>query len=227
MPYSNPVESGEPVQTFDHYANNGDLMSRLQAWRPQMFEGRGLDATYGSGVFWKYDRPGGLETNGGTPTNPADHNHDFRAFPADWDKTFDWVVYDGPYRLSGTSDHPFCVRFGLVDIPVSDRMQILIDGAVGCAHLVAPGGSLMIKCQDQVVSGARVFQTEILARKLEPLGFRKRDEFHGIFGGVASNPRGGKDHAAQVTSTLVLLERKPTGSKSCKWPVWKGGGLVG
>ena len=137
-----------------------------------------LDITYGHGKFWTDYKPPllvGVDLNP-TKTDPAIGPVDFCRPPFDH-RSFDVVVFDPPYKLSGTpSLDDFDERYG-IEAPTrwQDRMALILTGAARCADLARL--HLLVKVQDQVVSGAMRWQTREVADAVEPLGFRQADRF--------------------------------------------------
>jgi len=115
-----------------------------------------LDMTYGRGRFWSKlaDQPYQLIANDIDP-ELGDFSHDFRELP--WpDSNFDAVVFDPPYKLTGTpqGDDTYGNRSngyksvaGFYEAGISEGLRVL-----------KPGGVLFVKCMDQVVSGKQSWQ---------------------------------------------------------------------
>lgn len=167
-------------------------------------DGHVLDATYGEGNFWTVWRPERLTTM--DKYKPADVQGDF-VFPPFDDLTFDSVVFDPPYKLSGTPAlGQFDDRYG-IDKPMSyaDRMELILDGVYACSHLARK--YLLVKCQDQVVSGKVTWQTDEITRDLTYTGWwRKVDRFDFIY--TPRPQRGRQVHARRNTSQLLVFERR-------------------
>jgi len=111
-----------------------------------------LDATYGSGSWWK-----GLTcfdiTSNDLYNGDANHAYDFRAFPEAWEDGFDVVAYDPPYKLNGTGGEAD-ERYGCNDkVTVNDRKTLILQGFRGCSEVLRPGGYMLVKVQDQVAGG--------------------------------------------------------------------------
>lgn len=174
-----------------------------------------LDPTYGYGRFWTKWRPDYLI---GTDKNPqkspgeigvesdlrlCDRSVDFREMP--WlDRTFDAVVFDPPYKLSGTPDmDAMDERYG-IDVPErwQDRMQLCVDGVRECARV--SDRMLLIKCQDQVCSGRMRWQTREFAEAAE--GFRLVTHLQ-VSSYLPQPPGRSQKHPRNNFSTLLVLER--------------------
>jgi SAM-dependent methyltransferase len=125
-----------------------------------------LDPTFGEGAFWRRWRPAHLVACDLNPTkSPIGYPVDFTDLP--WPRCFDAVVFDPPYKLNGTggshaSDH----RFGVDTAGVAwqARYRLIEAGIREAARVLVPGGTLLVKCQDQVASGAVRWQTHDFAR---------------------------------------------------------------
>lgn len=166
-----------------------------------------FDATYGRGKWWTQYKPEHLITND-LYSEKADHHCDFRMLGNYIAGEVDAVAYDPPYKLNGTPAlTDFDNRYG-VDVPMSwqDKMLYIRDGFFGCADIVAPGGYLLAKCQDQVCSGAIRWQTHMLYEAASGIGFDLIDRFD-ILGGGRPQPKGRTQrHAYGRGSTLLVFQ---------------------
>ena len=184
------------------WPTNGHLIADVAALYD--FGDHVLDATYGRGNFWTTHRPAGLVTNDLNPESAAEHHHDFRHLPWD-DNKFNTVVFDPPYKLNGTPAlGEFDGRYG-IDQPTSwrDRLQLIHDGSVECARVASD--LLLIKCQDQVVSGKIRWQTLMLTGEMWAAGWELIDRFD-MLGGYRPQPEGRRQvHAHGRPSTLLVF----------------------
>lgn len=149
------------------------------------FDGDGVDVTYGRGGFWKKF----------TPRSLVQHDLfvdgvDFRELPHA-DCSFDYVVFDPPYKLNGTpalgdTDN----RYG-VDVAATKeaRLACIGDGLRECLRITRYGGHVLVKLQDQVVGGKVVWMTDDATRVAERRGFRKRDSIAFLGGGMKQPER--------------------------------------
>lgn len=199
----------EPVKVWDAWPTNAHLIAdcaRLGYLRPT---DRVLDPTYGKGTFWKVWKPDALTASDGIASkSPLGRAVDVRHLP--WpDKYFDSSVYDGPYKLNGTSrpeDEFVDERYGVHEkARWQDRMALLADGTVECARVTER--HLLVKCQDQVVSGKKRWQTTWVTEAAEKAGFGLVDRFD--FPSYRPQPMEGRTQrtAHVCSSQLLVFER--------------------
>lgn len=197
-----------PVLTLDRYPSNGHLIAAAHRLGWIRDDDRVLDTTYGLGTFWSVYRPEGIH---GTDLNPekseTGRSVDYHATGFD-DRSFDVVVFDPPYKLSGTPAlDEFDERYG-IEYPTrwQDRMTSCRAGAVEAARVA--DRTVLIKCMDQVVSGRRVWQTREFADAVLDLGGWRlvdRLDYH-----VDPRPQPGgrrQVHSLANYSTLLRLDR--------------------
>ena len=141
-----------------------------------------LDPTYGSaGGFWRRWRPERLVACDGDPAkSPIGYPVDFTELH--WpDRCFDAVVLDPPYKLNGSGgSHASDARYGVATSGTSwkSRHALINAGIAECARVLAPGGTLLVKCMDQVCGGAVRFQTREFADTAERAGCTLVDQLH-------------------------------------------------
>ena len=117
-------------------------------------------------------------------------------------------MYDPGYKLNGAPDSDVDERYGVeVYTRWQDRMQLCHDGINGLAPLVRRRGRLLIKCMDQVVSGAKRWQTREFADRAETHGFRLEDMLHMESHRVQPMDDRTQRHAHQNFSSLLVLKR--------------------
>ena len=173
-----------------------------------------LDATYGEGKFWTLFEPKRLVANDKYKGNQYNSlrwiwNFDFTDLPPGWYERFDTVVFDPPYKLNGTPDLGQMDFLYGVDRPLKwqGRMQLIINGAFECARVTAKGGTILVKCQDQVCSGAVRWQTDEITKVLEPVA-KKVDRFDYIRT-PQPQPKGRRQvHASANTSQLLVFRKR-------------------
>jgi len=229
------------------WADNSELIADVA--RLGYIVGTVLDPTYGEGTFWKAWRPDFLvgtdldPEKSGWILRPLDSSLsrlrcpksvDFTDLPY-LDLSFETVVFDPPYKFNGTPD-PAEERYGTHKTTRwQDRLDLILSGVDECARVASR--YLLVKCQDQVVSGRVVWQTDMVTDVANLAGFDKVDRFDFIGGrvqpsnrtkkcptcaGTGTNQHTGidcgpcdgsgrvpasQDHARRYSSTLLVFER--------------------
>lgn len=157
------------VMAISEAKNNAELMVECRELGYLDDEWLTWDATYGLGTFWKVWRPQYLI---GTDIDP-DKSNGYR-WGVDFTRShwragkFEAVVFDPPYKLNGTSACPSDDRYGVASKSTwQDRHKLIYRGIDECLRVLAPNGMLLIKCQDQVSSGAVRWQTRLFAEYAE------------------------------------------------------------
>jgi hypothetical protein len=201
-----------PVMAIGTWRNNAELiadMPRLGYLRDEWFI---LDPTYGLGRFWTKWRPRNLHASDISPAlSPIKPAIDFTKMP--WpSRFFDAVVFDPPYKLNGTSTGKGAsaadVRYGVTEYaPQADRHTLITDGITECVRVLKVGGTLLIKCQDQVCGGKVRWQTREFADHAESLGCRLVDMLH-IQSYRPQPPGRRQQHARRNYSTMLVLRRE-------------------
>lgn len=137
-----------------------------------------LDPTFGKGTFWKDWYPEGLVATDLHPLKSPDLDGGSDFLDPPWPAgQFDAVVFDPPYKLNGTPTDEVDERYG-VHLPSrwQDRMELCHAGLDSLAPLTRDW--FLVKCQDQVVSQAKRWQTREFSDHVEALGFRLVDMLH-------------------------------------------------
>jgi hypothetical protein len=197
-----------PVRSAHAWPTNGYLIADVARLGYLRRDDRVLDPTFGLGVWWDRWRPDRLTAHDLDPAKAPDGAHDFRALPYPR-AAFDAVAFDPPYKLNGTPDEATDGRYG-VDAPatVAERMGLILEGMTEAARVLVRRGVLLVKCQDQVVSGAIYWQTDELTAHAAMLGFVKVDRFD-LLGGGRPQPGGrAQQHAYGRPSTLLVFVGK-------------------
>lgn len=171
-----------------------------------------LDCTYGQGRFWTDWEPDPLNLvcSDLNPSSPYVEQHDFRSMPFS-DDAFDAVVFDPPFKLSGTSHSTGPASgdssYGISGyVPIQERHDLIFAGIDECMRVLKPGGFLLLKCQDQVSSGRVHWQTRIFAGHAEDAGASLVDMLH--LPSYRRQPRGTRQlHARRNYSTLLILRK--------------------
>lgn len=194
------------VLAYDTWRTNADLI--YDAWRLGYVHGFVYDVTPGLDGMWtkRIRAVEGIEEIHGNA-----QRLDFRHLAFN-DNTWDTVLYDPPYKLNGNPDGlaGLSARYG-VDIPTrwQDRHALMIEGLIECARIVRPGGHVLAKCQDQVVSGKLRWQTDMLTDAGICCGLEKVDRFDMAGHHIPQPMQGRKQkHAHGRPSTLLVFEKR-------------------
>lgn len=211
-----------PILRYTDARDNADLMvmCRDLGYLPsdqQSYDLFVLDCTYGSGRFWRKWRPNKLiradidviDEAGNTREGVV--QSDFTDMP--WgSNTMKTVVFDPPYKLNGTpsqggpanSDKSYGV--GKYQSP-ANRMKLILAGADESYRVCAPGGHVLIKCQDQVSSGKMHWQTiDVTNHMRDQDDCELVDMLH--LPSYRAQPRGRQQvHAHQNYSTLLVFQK--------------------
>jgi hypothetical protein len=198
--------------------NNADLIA--DAARLGWFDGAVLDATFNAGRFWRKYWPSDLTTNDLDPSFGADLCLDWTdaGFAERVGRTFDAVVFDPPYKLSGTPRLASDWTYGRGEKRPSDKViDDLFLGLWNCARVVKPNGLLLVKVQDAVSGGKVVSLTSKVIEAVGSAGWAQVGMLH-----LVTAPR--KQPRRQVTprnnmSTLLVF-RKPNRRQPGAGTLW-------
>lgn len=199
------------VLSADRWATNGHLIEDVA--RLGYIGEHVLDLSYGRGLFWSRYKPAVLNSNDIDTSLETNYHLDATAYQWMWASSFDTVVWDGPYRLNGTPDRgDFDERYGISKRETwQDRMKLLLRGSYWGAMYVKPGGTLLVKCQDQVVSGRKVWQTLEIAERVAgfegPHAMTLVDRFDMVRSPRPQPPGRRQVHSRSNTSTLLVFRR--------------------
>lgn len=172
-------------------------------------DGDVLDLTYGEGVFWSQYRPDSLVASDiDIEKSPYGESVDFTG-PYPWpDEFFDAVVLDPPYRLNGRPDPTFDKRYGTHErTRWQDRMDLIRRGIWNCRWLIKINGYLLLKCQDQVCSGHKRWQTDYFTEEAAKVSLKKVDRFDMVTPPRPQPEGRSQCHSHGNTSTLLVFER--------------------
>lgn len=161
-----------------------------------------LDVTYGRGKFWTKFCPDELVTH-----DLATDGVDFRDLPHLAD-AFDVTVMDPPYKLNGTPAlGDMDDRYGTGKAhDWREKMQMIREGIAECIRVTWPSGYFLLKCQDQVCSGAVRWQTHDFAELAGSRGAELVDGFIHL-GAGRPQPAGRRQvHARRNYSTLLVFQ---------------------
>lgn len=167
-----------------------------------------LDPTYGLGNWWKLWTPSkglhAIRRHDLDPDKAPDGAMDFTAMLYS-DEMFDVVAYDPPYKLNGTPTASVDAAYGVHEPrTVKERLDLMKAGLIESIRVTKPRGIVLVKCQDQVVSGKVVWQTQIMAARATFLGCEVEDMLH--VSSYRPQPPGRRQvHAARNYSTLLIV----------------------
>lgn len=209
-----------PVLAFAGRKNNALLIEDLRRLGHLGDDRKTIDPTYNIGRFWKSYTPPLLTRCDIVPKWSPDvkGGMDATKLHEHWGPEFDAVVIDGPYKLNGTPSQggPAMSDEGYgVGVPTrwQDRHALLEAMMRSGAQLLRPPvkgqkpASLLFKCQDQVVSGKKRFQSQIFGNLGESLGLRLADALY-VEGYRAQPDRGKQVHAHQDFSVMLVFVRE-------------------
>ena len=211
----------DPILAFAGRKKNDELILALRDLGWLDAESRTLDPTYGKGRFWKLWQPNDLVRTDIVPRLSPDTKRkglDATKLHETFGQEFDVVVIDGPYKLNGTpdgggpadSDEDYGVH---VPARWQDRYTLLEDMMRSGVRVLKPKERgkkkprLLFKCQDQVVSGQKRFQSVDFAVLGRELGLRLADTLY--VEGYRAQPSGRtQKHAQQDFSVMLVFEVK-------------------
>lgn len=176
----NRIKTRTPaVRAFGTRRTNADLVADLATLQYLRPEWTTLDPTYGEGRWWTLWRPDHLITSD-LHVPGATWAWDFTALPCR-DRGVDAVVFDPPYKLNGTpsgggpaaSDAAYGVGRKAT---AAQRLALMDAGLAECARVAVH--RLVVKCQDQVNSGHKVWQTHRMCAVAYAHGWVLDDMLH-------------------------------------------------
>ena len=178
-----------------HTNNREALREILAVYAPP---GPVLDMTYGTGAFWDEKPDVTLDL-----VTKADVMGSFYALPFPRGH-FAVVVFDPPYRMNGTKpDYALTERYRNT---ASNYRVVPLHyerGILETYRVLVPGGILVVKMQDQVVSGRRYFQTNEALRWAGMFG-RLLAEVH-VVTGARPQPLGRKQLNIQASHSTFQV----------------------
>lgn len=199
------MDGGGVIPASHNWRTNSELLR--DAWRLGYVKGHVLDTTPGlAGLWWRLIPVDPF----GQVTEIQLSTRDFRRLPYG-SRVFDTVAFDPPYKLNGNprSMPALSRRYG-VEVPASwqDRHALMVEGLIECIRVCVVGGHILVKCQDQVSSGAVRWQTDLMSWTAEKHNAMKVDRMdmtgHGI-----PQPMEGREqrHAHGRPSTLLVFKK--------------------
>lgn len=200
-----PLDDGI-IYAIHPYKSNAELIEAAAKLGYLRKEWRTFDATYGEGTFWKKWQPDHLHKND-LYSNVWGINHDDFTDLQWSDSAFDVVAFDPPYKLNGTPTPGVDTRYGVGESTRwQDRIVLMKRGQKECTRVLKPGGYLLTKCQDQVVSGKVVWQTDIMTAQAIHDGLVKVDRLD-ILTNPRPQPHARQIHARRNSSSLLVFKK--------------------
>lgn len=198
------------VRAIGARTNNAELMVDCRELGYVTDDDYVADVTYGLGRFWNLWTPPMLcASDIDAAKSPSGESVDFTALPYTAGE-FDTVVFDPPYKLSGTSRVSSDPGYGIGRyMPLQDRMNLIMAGVDEAARVVRDGGHVLVKCQDQVVSGKVVWQTHDIVEYASFCRLDLVDMLH--VQAYRPQPEGtAQIHARRDYSTLLVFKKMRT-----------------
>lgn len=201
------------ILAADTFKTNSDLIVACSDLGYIRSQDAVLDMTYGRGTWWKKWRPAPLVTNDIDPKSTAEHHHDFRDLPAQWEGLFDVVAFDPPYVAVGgrktSTIGNFNDAYGLVTVPKNpaDLHLFMVEGLLEAHRVLRKKGLVLFKAMNYVTSGSYMPQAYAA---LHAVGreFRLKDEFIHLRKPGPQPERAVQKHARRNYSHLFVLEKK-------------------
>lgn len=195
------------ILTATRWTSNAELIGGAHALGYIKESDLTLDATFKNGVWWKEFSPSHLVQNDMNPNVACQWHYDVRHLPKKWRDSFDVVALDLPYKLNGTpseADEPY----GCDIIRTwQERHQLIRDGITGCTRVLQQKGILLVKCQDQVCSGMKRWQTIEFANHAVRRGLLLEDQLQ-MLGTPRPQPGNRRQvHSLQNYSTLLIFRK--------------------
>ena len=190
------------IQSVSDWANNAELIRDVAAlgYLPDPV----LDLTHNEGKFWTLYRPASLVTNDLDVTFDTDHHEDFRATKFG-DGEFASVVFDPPYKLSGTNQlGEFDRQYGTSETRSRKAITALFAGGIAEAARIA-SEFVLVKCMDQISSGALRKQTAAVFDIARVMELTQVGEFWIEGSGIPQDPTRGQQHERHTRSTLMVF----------------------
>lgn len=217
----------EPVRAIDpRIRTNAQLIAN--AWRLGYINPPVLDCTFGLGKWWtdmadvieRHNRgrriPYLTATDIDSERSPDwASGLDYRDLHPFKDGQFATVCYDPAYKMNGSGgSHEADERYGAdTKLTIPQRIEILYGGLDECKRVTKVGGHLLVKCQDQVVSGRVFWQTHTVTLRVVGSPESPSDHYDDWWGGFGqpdqprwSDPEWRADQWRLVDSMLLIGE---------------------
>jgi hypothetical protein len=165
-----------------------------------------LDMTYGKGVFWRNVDRSQYDVVANDLHEESDTHEDFRN-TSHSSSSFDMVVLDPPYMRTNNSRPQMGTNYNnrLVNLRThADILELYFSGIREAYRLLQPAGVLVIKCQDEVMSGKQQWtHVEIL----KAAGFLAEDIFVLVRNGNPLSNWERQIHARKNHSYFIVLRK--------------------
>lgn len=202
-----------PIRSIGDWRTNAELIADVA--KLGYLPGPVLDLTYNAGKFWKELRPAALTTNDLDEQWETDHHEDFRATKFG-DGEFASVVFDPPYKLSGTNQlGEFDRQYGTTLTRSRTAIHALLVGGIAEAARIA-SEFILVKCQDQVSGGEVRWQSAIAFDTARAMDLSQVDEFLIDGGGPPQDAARGQQHARHDRSVLMVFGKPGANAKRKK-----------
>ncbi len=200
---------GEPIFNCIH-GTNADLIATVA--RLYLRKGDRLaDITFGRGVFWRnLNHSDYLFYRSDKITCPSSP-HDFRQLPYK-DRFFDVVVFDPPYAHDGyTLKHAprYQLASGAGGLPHREIMDLYRLGMAEAKRILKPGGTLWVKCADEVESHRQRRGHVEVFQVAQDLGLTDEDLFV-LMQDRPPVPTGRRQQHARKNCSFLWVFRKPS-----------------
>jgi hypothetical protein len=154
------------------------------------------------GGMWSHYKPESLTV--------VHNDHDFCSLPGEWTGRFGSVVFDPPYRLTGTATNVegFDDRYGTNRAyrPRDRVRDDMLTGLSECARVTRKRGYVIVKCQDQISSGRYQWQVGWVINHALERGMTLVDQIHLL--SYRAQPSGRRQvHARRNYSTFLVLRK--------------------
>lgn len=145
----------DPVLSAYRWATNGEMIAAIAKVGWLHRDWKTVDPTYGEGTFWSAWKPEVLLASDlDAAKSPTGTSVDATNLPYP-SQSVGAVVLDPPYQLRGTTSSDMDVRYGVATYEtVEGRHALMRAMLTEAARVVIPGGTVMMKCQEQVCSGS-------------------------------------------------------------------------
>ena len=177
-----------------------------------------LDTTWGRGVFWKLIPEGDYDvTKNDIDPDRGDTHHDFAALPTRWRESFDCVVLDPPFLLTGgwqtlkkSIDRGYQnkARAAKGVAGAAKVMQMYAGAYVEAHRVLKDKGVFVVKTMDQVESGKQQWMSVRLLQLADLLGFDSLDWFIMVNSNTPTMRHEKQVHARRNHSHWLIFKKR-------------------